>query len=380
MPGVNDHKARRTLTRNACMRCRARKAKCNGKRPSCQSCLAKGLHCGYDTACEGWERMFGDQAAFQIHLSALQEMTTKRGAQRSREPSLDTGLIKFPSLPAAARLPDGFGNLRVLGLLPNSLLDLISRLGLTDRHEQVDMNERRRVPILLMALKPTGRPAVDAFVNGELGLQVAECVRISAMMFVTLVLAVTDNDDWNQPMLSAIEPTYSDTHGIPVETLVGSVYDEVLLWSLCVFYALAGRLVARQLRCFRRLLRAFMIPPEAKSWPSLQRLMKRYLHHPYFDKPIRDSRMRGVAIAFRHRGGRRALEFPENETGENDDEDDDGDDGDGDDGDGDDDHDADDDDLDDVVQIDHVENGQLTNDTLKTFIPVYSRSRGDRHL
>lgn len=82
--------------------------------------------------------------------------------------------------------------------------------------------------------------------------------------------------------------------------------------------------------------------------------------------------MRGVAIAFRHRGGRRALEFPENETGENDDEDDDGD--------GDDDHDDDDDDLDDVVQIDHVENGQLTNDTLKTFIPVYSRSRGDRHL
>ncbi|KAI7498172.1 hypothetical protein KC367_g5271 [Hortaea werneckii] len=236
----------------------------------------------------GWERMFGDQAAFQIHLSALQEMTTKRGAQRSREPSLDTGLIKFPSLPAAARLPDGFGNLRVLGLLPNSLLDLVSRLGLTDRHEQVDMNEWRRVPILLMALKPAGRPAVDAFVNGELGLQVAECVRISAMMFVTLVLAVTDNDDWNQPMLSAIEPTYSDTHGIPVETLVGSVYDEVLLWSLCVFYALAGRLVARQLRCFRRLLRAFMIPPEAKSWPSLQRLMKRYLHHPYFDKPLKE--------------------------------------------------------------------------------------------
>ncbi|RMY93928.1 hypothetical protein D0861_01674 [Hortaea werneckii] len=236
----------------------------------------------------GWERMFGDLAAFQIHLSALQEMITEHGAQSSSKPSLDTGLVKSPSLPAAARLPVGFGNLRVLGLLPNSLLDLISRLDFRDFHQQVDMNEWRRVSILLVALRPTSKPAVDAFVNGELGLQVTECVRISAMMFITLVLAVTDNDHWNQPMLSAIEPTYSDTHGIPVETLVGSVYDEVLLWSLCVFYALAGRLVARQLRCFRRLLRAFTIPPEAKSWPSLQRLMKRYLHHPYFDKRLKE--------------------------------------------------------------------------------------------
>ncbi|KAI7330483.1 hypothetical protein KC315_g5654 [Hortaea werneckii] len=93
----------------------------------------------------GWERMFGDPAAFQIHLSALQEMIKEYGTQSSSQPSLDTGLVKSSSLPAAARLPDGFGNLSVLGLLPNSLLDLISRLGLTGLHEKVDVNEWRRV-------------------------------------------------------------------------------------------------------------------------------------------------------------------------------------------------------------------------------------------
>ncbi|KAI7330484.1 hypothetical protein KC315_g5655 [Hortaea werneckii] len=157
-------------------------------------------------------------------------------------------------------------------------------------------------------------------------------------MFITLVLAVTDNDHWNQPMLSAIEPTYSDTHGIPVETLVGSVYDEVLLWSLCVFYALAGRLIERQLRCFRRLLHSFTIPPEAKSWLSLQRLMKR----------IRDFCVKGAGTAFHH------------DSGGNKDEDD--------------------DDYDDVFHIDHVENGQLSNDTFGIFIPVHSRTSGDRRF
>ncbi|KAI6900612.1 hypothetical protein KC318_g10931 [Hortaea werneckii] len=236
----------------------------------------------------GWERMHGDPAAFQVHLSALQKMTIEHGAKTSSEPLPNTSLVRSPSISAAERLPDGFGHLHVLGLLPNALLVLIARLTSTCLHEQEDINEWRRVSILLVALKPTSQPAVDALVNGELGLKVTECVRISAMMFITLVLAVTDNDHWNQPMLSAIEPTYSDTHPIITEDLTGSVYDEILLWTLCVFYALAGRLVARQLTCFRRLLRAFMIPTETRSWQTLQRLMKRFLYHPYFDRRLKE--------------------------------------------------------------------------------------------
>ncbi|GAB1744575.1 hypothetical protein NU219Hw_g1977t1 [Hortaea werneckii] len=247
----------------------------------------------------GWERIHGDPAAFQIHLSALQEMTVKGGgggALRSSEPPpLDAGRVNFSSLPAAARLPDGFRHLRGLGLLPDSLLDLIARLDPTrllhnDDDKQVNMDEWRRVSILLVALKPTSQTAIHALLHDgdSPGVPVTECVRFSALMFITLVLAVTDNDTWNQPMLSAIEPTYSDTHSIAIETLLGSVYDEVLLWSLCVFYALAGRLIERQLICFRRLLRAFMIPAKANSWRTLQLLMKRYLYHPYFDRRLRE--------------------------------------------------------------------------------------------
>ncbi|RMY68870.1 hypothetical protein D0863_06819 [Hortaea werneckii] len=234
----------------------------------------------------GWEQMHGDPAAFQIHLSALQEMTIEHSGKSSSK--FTTSLVRAPSIPAAERLPDGFAHMHVLGLLPNALLDLIARLTPMRLHEQEHVDEWRRVSILLVALQPTSKPAVNALINGELGVQVTECVRISAMVFITLVLAVTDNDHWNQPMLSAIEPTYSDTHPIVTEDLAGSVYDEILLWSLCVFYALAGRLIERQLTCFRRLLRSFMIPTEATSWQILQRLMKRFLYHPSFDKRLQD--------------------------------------------------------------------------------------------
>ncbi|KAI7542657.1 hypothetical protein KC331_g7848 [Hortaea werneckii] len=236
----------------------------------------------------GWERMHGDPAAFQIHLSALQEMTIEHGARRSSSPFRDSSLVSSPSLPAAGRLPDGFGHLRVLALLPRTLLDLIARLTPRHPHEQDDMNEWRRVSILLAGLRPTSRPAVDALLTGDLGLRVTECVRIATMMFLTLVLAVTNNDHWTQPMLSAIEPTYADTYSLVAEDMVGTVYDEVLLWSLCIFYTIAGHFVERQATCFRRLLRAFMIPLEAESWEKLRSLMYRYLYHPQLDRRLQD--------------------------------------------------------------------------------------------
>ncbi|KAI7239836.1 hypothetical protein KC330_g1666 [Hortaea werneckii] len=234
----------------------------------------------------GWEQMHGDPAAFQIHLSALQEMTMEHNGSASSEQTPNSSLLRLPTFPAAEKLPDGFGNLHVLGLLPNALLHLIARLVPTHLHKQEDIDEWRRVSILLAGLTPFGKPAVDALLNDELGLRVTECVRIATMLFITLVLYVTNNDHWNQPILSAIEPTYTDTYSIVAEDMVGTVYDEVLLWCLCIFYAIPGHLVERQAICFRQLLRAFTIPREADSWKKLQSLMQRYLYHPQLDRRL----------------------------------------------------------------------------------------------
>ncbi|RMY12096.1 hypothetical protein D0868_02766 [Hortaea werneckii] len=206
----------------------------------------------------GWERMHGDPAAFQIHLSALQEMKIEDSARRYPAPFRDSSLVASPSLPVEGRLADGFSHLCALGLLPSTLLHLVARLTPTNLYEQKDVNEWRRVSILLAGLTPFGKPAVDALLNDELGLR-----RHRAYL-------------------------YTDTYSIVAEDMVGTVYDEVLLWCLCIFYAIAGHLVERQAICFRRLLRAFTIPREADSWKKLRSLMQRYLYHPQLDRQLHD--------------------------------------------------------------------------------------------
>lgn len=52
------YRSKRTvLTRNACIRCRAAKTKCNGKHPSCARCQAGGVQCVYDVTSEGITKM-----------------------------------------------------------------------------------------------------------------------------------------------------------------------------------------------------------------------------------------------------------------------------------------------------------------------------------
>ncbi|KAI7160732.1 hypothetical protein KC349_g3236 [Hortaea werneckii] len=103
MSGLNENKPRRVLTRNACMRCRARKAKCDGKRPSCQSCVAKGLNCVYDTACEDITKMQSLQSQLADTEKQLNSKTAElescmaliRRFQQATDSELDGLLARF---------------------------------------------------------------------------------------------------------------------------------------------------------------------------------------------------------------------------------------------------------------------------------------------
>lgn len=85
------------------MRCRARKAKCNGKRPSCQGCLAKGLNCVYDTADEDITKMQSLQSQLADMEKRLNSKTADlescmaliRRFQQATDGELDDLLAKF---------------------------------------------------------------------------------------------------------------------------------------------------------------------------------------------------------------------------------------------------------------------------------------------
>ncbi|RMY63002.1 hypothetical protein D0863_10781 [Hortaea werneckii] len=70
-------KRKRQLTRNACIKCRLAKAKCDGKHPTCNRCSASGSKCVYDVPSEGITKMQSLQQRLDLKTSELHAKTTE---------------------------------------------------------------------------------------------------------------------------------------------------------------------------------------------------------------------------------------------------------------------------------------------------------------
>ncbi|KAI7271255.1 hypothetical protein KC345_g7251 [Hortaea werneckii] len=70
-------KRKRQLTRNACIRCRLAKAKCDGKHPTCNRCSASESKCIYDVPSEGITKMQSLQQRLDLKTSELHAKTTE---------------------------------------------------------------------------------------------------------------------------------------------------------------------------------------------------------------------------------------------------------------------------------------------------------------
>ncbi|KAI6790615.1 hypothetical protein KC363_g7262 [Hortaea werneckii] len=70
-------KRKRQLTRNACIRCRLAKAKCDGKHPTCNRCSVSGSKCIYDVPSEGITKMQSLQQRLELKTRELQAKTTE---------------------------------------------------------------------------------------------------------------------------------------------------------------------------------------------------------------------------------------------------------------------------------------------------------------
>ncbi|KAI6802725.1 hypothetical protein KC332_g15127 [Hortaea werneckii] len=70
-------KRKRQLTRNACIKCRLAKAKCDGKHPTCYRCSVSGSECIYDVPSEGITKMQSLQQRLELKTSELQAKTSE---------------------------------------------------------------------------------------------------------------------------------------------------------------------------------------------------------------------------------------------------------------------------------------------------------------
>lgn len=94
------------------------------------------------------------------------------------------------------------------------------------------------------------------------------------------------DDFWHSAFMDVMEPMYAELAYIPLLELLGTVYDEVLLWCLCTYYIMVGQLSPYHLQAFHKLLDSFDIARKKESWESLRSLMERYVYHHTMDSRL----------------------------------------------------------------------------------------------
>ncbi|KAK3671338.1 hypothetical protein LTR78_008798 [Recurvomyces mirabilis] len=233
----------------------------------------------------GWERAYGEAGAFSMHLQAL-----RRIVKQSDRPLYDVQVPKkvavMPPALDASHLPAGFAMLYTQRLLPAELISRCAAVA-SARVGDADMYDKLwRTSLITTGLGPSSDAAAEAFDGGHITAQIAKHVRLASLMCMTFLLISGRQERFHQPLMEGFEPALADTVHLPSDTLTGTIYDDVLLWSLCVFYLAAGRLPVRQLLAFRDLLHKFGIPVKTQSWLQLRDLMRLYLYNSAFDERL----------------------------------------------------------------------------------------------
>lgn len=165
-------------------------------------------------------------------------------------------------------MPAGFRFYRSLNLLPACLVDLISGMSEID-----SAGALQQVAVAALACRPRDAPSFDGHQQHGLIYSVCHHIRIAAVLLATLLAydgSAIENLDHVEDRLSA---WHAESTILGTASLFGTVYDEVLVWSLCVFTGAVRRPAADQVNLLKTELKKIgVIDGEA-----LEALLARYV-------------------------------------------------------------------------------------------------------
>lgn len=141
--------------------------------------------------------------------------------------------LSYDQLPLAPLAP-GFEFLKAQRLLPPELLTLIRHVSSVQDGDPSLFDKFQHLTLVATGIKPVGAQALEANQHGHFASRVANYCRVATIMCLTITLASTTDDFWNSMLIEGMRPTYEDIATPPMEELLGTVYDEVLLWCLTV--------------------------------------------------------------------------------------------------------------------------------------------------
>lgn len=189
-------------------------------------------------------------------------------------------------------IPSGFEFYRAQNLLPSSLMFHVGSLVYWDASAPGSSRWMRELWSSIGACAPAGSRAQSAVAQGTVDARIAQLVRQAAIMLGSLMRSSAGERPVAQPQVTGIQAQWHSMLSTDWDSLMGTVFDEILLWSMCVFCTTSGYHNDPQLRGIARLLARLDI----RTLNDLSALLATFLWPPCVHQPLLDlcSHMHGL--------------------------------------------------------------------------------------
>lgn len=166
-------------------------------------------------------------------------------------------------------MPVGFRFYRSLGLLPTCLVDSISSMNEVD----ISGAALQDIAVAALACRPSDGSSHDTHQQHGLVNRVCHHIRTAAALLATLLANEGSADGDLDHVEDRLSAWHAESTTLGTESLFGTVYDEVLIWSLCVFVGAVRRPAADQVKLLKTELKKI----EVIDVEALEALLARYV-------------------------------------------------------------------------------------------------------
>lgn len=220
------------------------------------------------------EQDIGDPDTCEVHLKALPSVINAKPTPIGSGNTLAYGRETQPTVfRCGSRIPPGFEFYRSQDLLPPSLMFHVGSLIYFDATAPGSSLWMRELWSSIGACAPIEEIASKAVRERTLSSQIAQLVRQAGIMIGSYIRLSAGERPVAQPLLTGIQALWHSTLSKEWRPLIGTVYDEILLWSLCVFCTTSGYRDWYHMDAISRLLSKL----DVRTLNGLTALLGRYL-------------------------------------------------------------------------------------------------------
>ncbi|KAF7194930.1 hypothetical protein HII31_03767 [Pseudocercospora fuligena] len=220
----------------------------------------------------GWETEFGDTENCLVHSRALPALLSaeheKSGSNLFSYPDRnDQSLFR-----GGARLTPGFEFYITQNLLPPRLLFLVGSLNYFQPNAPGARRWMRELWASIGGCLPEEDVARSNFKQRELRSRISQLVRQAGYMLGSLMRYTANEPAAAQPLTEGINGLWTATLKNDWNSLIGTVYDEILLWCICVYCTTAEKRADEHMDAIDRILARL----DLRNLPQFLSLMARY--------------------------------------------------------------------------------------------------------